>query len=231
MGAFIAILAVFIWVALMWLIWIRPVVDATRRPRYAYHAAGRTRGSTIWLILLAGWIGGVYYLLRIRPELIAAERRAGSDTLPASSNALPASSGTLPASDVVGSGRPPHRPVDSVDRELFIRNIPPEMIATDTIRPGSAFPPLRFGRQDVVDAVLELDPSADTSQPPRITVALPDLKVAISFPLEDPLTQVIIRIVQSDREVADRFIGQLLDKLDTRAFDTGSATLVFSPTT
>jgi hypothetical protein len=33
---------------------------------------------------------------------------------------------------------------------------------------------------------------------------------------------------QSDRHVAERCIGELLAKLDARAFDTGSATLIFA---
>jgi hypothetical protein len=228
MGALVAVLVVVVWIALAWILWLRPVVDAARRSQAAYDAIGRTRAVTIWLILLAGWIGGGYYLVRIRPDLIAAEeeddRQAEADRVAARS--APASSGLAPGSaaprSVASSG-------PAADRELFVRNIPPEIVRTDTIPPASEFPPLRCSRQDVIDAVLAIEPSADTSQH-RITVAGPGFRMTISIPLEDPLSVVLLRVHSgSDQGTADHFIGQLLARLDARAFDTESPTLVFSP--
>lgn len=118
-----------------------------------------------------------------------------------------------------------------MDRELFVRNIPPEMTSTKEIVLGRALPPLRFGLQDLIDAVLEIDPSVDTSVPHRLNIVQPGLRVAIGIPSEDPLPLVLLRVAsQSDRAVADRFIGELLAKLEARAFDTESATLIFTPT-
>jgi hypothetical protein len=78
LGALVAILVVLVWIALVWALWLRPIVDASRRHRAAYEAIGRTKAATIWLILLAGWIGGGYYLVRIRPDLVAADERGWS---------------------------------------------------------------------------------------------------------------------------------------------------------
>jgi hypothetical protein len=117
-----------------------------------------------------------------------------------------------------------------MDRELFVRSIPPEMISTNEILLSrTALPPLRFGRQDLIDAVLEIDLSVDISRPYRLDVMQPGLGLTIAIPAEDPLPMVLLRVARdSDREVVDLFVGRLLTKLDARAFDTGSESLIFT---
>jgi hypothetical protein len=126
-----------------------------------------------------------------------------------------------------------------VERELFVRNVPPEMTTTDQIPLGhSSLPPLQFSRRELIDAVREIDPAAtastdgapaDSPLPYRLDVKQPGLRLAIAIPPEDPLTTVLIRIFgASDQHIADQFIGQLLERLDARAFGTYADTLILS---
>jgi hypothetical protein len=70
--------------------------------------------------------------------------------------------------------------------------------------------------------------SAATSQY-RITVERPGLKMSMSIPMQDRLSEVLLRVHRvSDQDIADRFIRQRLARLDAQAVDTGSATLAFS---
>jgi hypothetical protein len=117
-----------------------------------------------------------------------------------------------------------------MDRELYVRNIPPGMTSIDQIALGPSLPPLQFTRRELVEAVLEIDPTVVTSRSDRLNVVQPGLRIAIGIPHEDPLSTVLIRVTaESDRWTADQFIGRLLDKLNARAFDTASETLIFTP--
>jgi len=225
----VVLLALLGWVVLTWVLWLRCLVDAWRRPAFAYRTVERSRMVTFCLILLTGWIGGIYYWFVIRPDLAAAEASAGDRA------ELPRAAGR-PGQQVasVGAGIQP-APVTSsrsavlTDRELFIRAIPAELTRTDSIPPSSAFAPLRFSRQDVIDAVRALDPGANVAEH-RITVTQPEFTITASFPLQDPLLEVLLRVRSAGTgDGADRFLGQLLARLDARAFDTGSPTLVFTP--
>jgi hypothetical protein len=229
MGFLVALVAALVWVALVWVLWIRPLMDASRRSRAAYAALGRTRAATICLILLLGWIGGAYYSLRIRPDLAAAEEE---DHQPEVARALIYSGGTSSSpldAKVATSAVIPPNTAPSLDRELFIRNIPPDVQRVDTIPLGSEYPPLGCSRQDVVEAVRRLDPDAETTQH-RLIVARPGLELTIVFPMQDPLREVLLHVRGGgDRDEADGFISSLLTELQARAFDTGSPTLLFTP--
>jgi hypothetical protein len=220
-GVFVAV----VWICLMWAFWLRPVIDAARRPQSAYAALERSRATTIWLIILAGWIGGAYYLTRIRPDLIAAEQDGDRQ---AEAAVVVAGSGPAPSS-AFRPDRPPQSSPPSEIRALFVRDIPADTVRTDTIPLASDFAPLRCSRQDVIDAVRVIDPDADAS-PHRITVTQPGFTMTVSIPMGDPLSEVLLRVHDgSDQDMADRVIAQLLARLGARAFDTGSPTLIFSP--
>ena len=82
------LLTIFAAVAVVMLAYIWGLIAAIRHPSLAYRAIGRTKARAVWMILLTGWVGGVYFLLRIRPGLVATERitppaddptRSGSD--------------------------------------------------------------------------------------------------------------------------------------------------------
>lgn len=55
------------------ILWPTMVVDALRRALDAYELEGRSRNSTVLLVLITGWFGALYYLFAIRPGLVRAE--------------------------------------------------------------------------------------------------------------------------------------------------------------
>jgi len=60
------------WFALL-AIWIAAIVSANRFRSAAFEAIGRSRGGTITLVVLSGWIGAIYYFLTIRRQLRTGE--------------------------------------------------------------------------------------------------------------------------------------------------------------
>ncbi|MCU1355734.1 MAG: hypothetical protein JWM89_1152 [Acidimicrobiales bacterium] len=48
---------------------VAAIVSAARIPARSWDASNRTRGATIALVILSGGVGGIYYLLAVRPEL------------------------------------------------------------------------------------------------------------------------------------------------------------------
>lgn len=69
-------------IVLVWALYIRAIVGAARRPEHAYRAIGRTKPGTITMIVLTGFIGGAYFLLRIRPALLSAEETVPPESIP-----------------------------------------------------------------------------------------------------------------------------------------------------
>lgn len=69
-------------ILLVWTLYIRSIVLAARRPDHAYRAIGRTKPGTVTMIVLTGFIGGIYFLLRIRPALLSAEAAIPPESLP-----------------------------------------------------------------------------------------------------------------------------------------------------
>ena len=68
-----AVLAI---LAAIWILYLGGIISAARHPGYAYRAIGRRKPFTLTMVVLTGFIGGTYFLLRIRPQL----RRAEADT-------------------------------------------------------------------------------------------------------------------------------------------------------
>ena len=79
MGDVVVLLAV---IVLVWVLYIRAIVGAARYPEYAYRAIGRTRPGTITMIVLTGFIGGTYFLLRIGPALRSAMDAVPPESIP-----------------------------------------------------------------------------------------------------------------------------------------------------
>lgn len=69
-------------IVLVWTLYIRAIVGAARFPDHAYRAIGRTKPGTVTMIVLTGFIGGVYFLLSVRPALLAAAEAIPSESLP-----------------------------------------------------------------------------------------------------------------------------------------------------
>jgi succinate dehydrogenase hydrophobic anchor subunit len=71
----IAVIVVAIWVEFIW-----ALIDAAHRPEYLYRPACRlSKTTTIFLIVITGFIGATYYFVRVRPSLI---RASGVDNRP-----------------------------------------------------------------------------------------------------------------------------------------------------
>lgn len=69
-------------IVLVWTLYISAIIGASRRPEYAYRAIGRTKPGTVTMIVLTGFIGGAYFLLRIRPALRSAEDTGPAESMP-----------------------------------------------------------------------------------------------------------------------------------------------------
>ncbi|HEX3426194.1 MAG TPA: hypothetical protein VHT30_08675 [Acidimicrobiales bacterium] len=69
-------------IVLIWALYIRAIVGAARQPDDAYRAVGRTKAGTVIMVVLTGCIGGVYFLLRVRPQLLSAESGAADGRRP-----------------------------------------------------------------------------------------------------------------------------------------------------
>lgn len=83
-GEMLDVVILLLAVVLIWTLYIRAIVVAARRPDFAYRAVGRTKPGTVTMIVLTGFVGGIYFLLRIRPELVAAEQATPPESLPPS---------------------------------------------------------------------------------------------------------------------------------------------------
>jgi hypothetical protein len=64
----LGIILVIGWIALTG-IWIAALIDASKSSPSEFGAAGRSRGGTLALVGLTGWIGGTYYWLAIKREM------------------------------------------------------------------------------------------------------------------------------------------------------------------
>lgn len=114
-----------------------------------------------------------------------------------------------------------------MSRDIFVQDIP-EGVATVEAIPDDWMPQaLPFGRAEIVEAVQELAPDADTSDPGWTHVSLPGVDVEVNVPDESPLESFALHVRAADRAAADAFIGGLLKRLGVRAFDSESETGFF----
>lgn len=73
-------------VAVLFAVYVSALIGAIRHPAYAYQEVGRSKAVTVVMVALTGFIGGGYFLLRIRPGLSVRsqagppQRRADLDT-------------------------------------------------------------------------------------------------------------------------------------------------------
>lgn len=49
--------------------WIAAVIDAGNQPPESYAATRRSKSGTVWVVLLTGWLGLIYYATVVRPAL------------------------------------------------------------------------------------------------------------------------------------------------------------------
>lgn len=77
-----AVVMLLVIAVMFWGLFVYALVSSARRRSDAFRASGRTKGGTIVMLLLTGGFGGLYYLLRIRREVLGAERSLPASTPP-----------------------------------------------------------------------------------------------------------------------------------------------------
>jgi hypothetical protein len=88
-GAFVGLFVLwFVVAAGGFAVWLWGLIDAARRPDWAYRWSGSDK--TLWVVLIAvlGFIPAIIYLVGIRPKVQAAELGAGPAGCPRCGSAL-----------------------------------------------------------------------------------------------------------------------------------------------
>ena len=112
-----------------------------------------------------------------------------------------------------------------MSRDIFVRDIPAGISSVDEIPDDWQPQPLPFGHAAVVEAVRELAPEADTTDPAWMHVTLPGVEVNVTD--ESPLESFALHVRAVDPGATDAFIARLLDRLGARAFDPESDSGIF----
>jgi hypothetical protein len=110
-----------------------------------------------------------------------------------------------------------------MSRDIYIQDIPENAVSVDDIPDDWEPRPLPFGRREIIEAVTDLVPSADFSDPSWAHVEFPGVDIEVSVPDESPLNSFALHVRTSDTATADRFIAALLGRLQVRAFDPEGA--------
>jgi hypothetical protein len=112
--------------------------------------------------------------------------------------------------------------------DLFVMDLPQGIRSAHALPPGWAPGPLP-AREDIVRAILQIDPMADASDPAWVRLNGPDFSVEINLSGKTPLTEFACHV--RGGELAVGFIAALLERLQLRALDPGSETGLFDPET
>ena len=114
-----------------------------------------------------------------------------------------------------------------MSRDIFIQDIPQGISSVDEIPDDWEPQPLPFGQAEVVQAVRDLAPEVDTTDPRWLHVRLPGVDVEVNVTDESPLKSFALHVRATDRLAADTWVSQLLDRLGARAFDPESESGIF----
>lgn len=114
-----------------------------------------------------------------------------------------------------------------VSRDVFIQDIPPNIHSVAEIPDSWRPSPLPFGHAEVVAAVQELCPSADFTDPTWGQVEIPGASIEVNVSDNSQLDSFALHVRAADKAAADKFIAQLLDRLNVRAFDPETETGLF----
>lgn len=114
-----------------------------------------------------------------------------------------------------------------MSRDIFVQDIPPGIQSTAEIADDWQPRPLPFERQQVIDAVMKLVPSADFSDLSWGRVALPGADIEVNVSDDSPLDAFALHVRASDEAAANNFIADLLQSLGARAFDSESESGIF----
>jgi hypothetical protein len=111
----------------------------------------------------------------------------------------------------------------SVSRDIIVQDIPSDAGSAADIPDEWKPQPLPFGRIEVINAVTELAPLADFSDPSWGHVQLPGVEIEINASDDTPLESFALHVRASDTATANHFISLLLGRLGVRAFDPEGA--------
>lgn len=112
--------------------------------------------------------------------------------------------------------------------DLFVMDLPQDLKTADALPPNWVPSPLP-SREQIVHAILDIDPLADASDPSWVRVNGPDFSVEINISDKVPLTEFACHTRGADPAVG--FIATLLDRLNLRALDASSESGLFAPAT
>jgi hypothetical protein len=115
----------------------------------------------------------------------------------------------------------------AVSRDIFVQDIPVAVSRVDEIPDDWQPQPLPFAHADVVKAVQELAPNANTTDPEWMRVTLPGVDVEVNVTSESPLESFALHVRATDHEAANAWVRRLLDRLGARAFDSESERGIF----
>lgn len=114
-----------------------------------------------------------------------------------------------------------------VSRDIFVQDIPKGISGVDEIPDDWQPQPLPFGHAEVVEAVRELAPEAEATDPEWMRVTLPGVDVEVNVADESPLESFALHVRATDHDAADAWVRHLLDRLGARAFDPESESGIF----
>lgn len=114
-----------------------------------------------------------------------------------------------------------------MSRDIFVQDIPDGISSVDAI-PDDWHPrALPFGHAQVLEAVRELAPGADSANPEWIRVTMPGADIEVNVTDKSPLESFALHVRAADPGAANAFIGRLLTRLGARAFDTEAESGIF----
>lgn len=117
----------------------------------------------------------------------------------------------------------------AVSRDLFVQDIPADIRSVEEIPDDWMPEPLPFGQAEVVGALRQVVPNADVSNPEWLVASAPGVELEVSVSTSSPLVSFALHVRAADSEAADALIGDLLRRLNVRAFDPESETGIFQP--
>jgi len=116
----------------------------------------------------------------------------------------------------------------SMSWDLFVQDLPRGISSIKEI--PNNFRPAPIGkRQRVLDAIADLAPFADRSDPSWVTIEAPGISIEVSLGADEDLSSFAFHI-RGGQESID-LVAAILERLGLRALDGGSTTGIFDPTT
>lgn len=114
-----------------------------------------------------------------------------------------------------------------MSRDIFVQDVPQGISSVEEIPDGWEPQPLPFGHAEVLQAVRDIAPGADSTDPEWLHVTLPGVDIEVNVTDVSPLKSFALHVRATDRRAADTWVCRLLDRLGARAFDPESESGIF----